>query len=477
MQLTGIEPAAGWTGAEIEAAVGAMAAADPAPNATLRALAARCPAPDGWAAAGHVPFSSARKWSSVTFAGHGTWLLGAPGVVGRELPAGLAATAARHQAAGRRVLVAGRLEDPSGVRVQPARASIAGLLVLAERLRDGTRDTIGYLLDQGITIKVLSGDAPATVAAVAAAVGIPAPQGCTDASAVGDDEASVGAAVAAASLLGRVRPAQKLAAVRALQAAGHVVAMIGDGVNDVQALKQADLGIAMGSGSQASRSVARIVLLDSAFAVVPQILAEGRRVIANIERVARLFVTKTVYAAVLAVAIGIAGDTFPFFPRHLTIVSTLAIGIPGFVLALSAGAPRAQAGFTRRVLTFAIPAGIATAPAVLASYALARTVAGVSMGQARTAALLTLLTVSGWVLVLIARPLNVARVVLLASLAAAAALLFAVPFARDVFGLRLPPAEVTLGAFGTAAVAIAVLTLWRWTVARYLPGLSHPGGQ
>ena len=133
------------------------------------------------------------------------------------------------------------------------------------------------------------------------------------------------------------------------------------------------------------------MLLDSAFAVVPQILAEGRRVIANIERVARLFVTKTVYAAVLAVAIGIAGDTFPFFPRHLTIVSTLAIGIPGFFLALSAGAPRAQAGFTRWVLTFAIPAGIATAPAVLASYALARTVAGVSMGQARTAALLTLL--------------------------------------------------------------------------------------
>ena len=349
--------------------------------------------------------------------------------------------------------------------------------MLAERLRDGTRDTISYLLDQGITIKVLSGDAPATVAAVATAAGIPAAQGCTDASAVGDDEASVGAALAATSLLGRVRPAQKLAAVRALQAAGHVVAMIGDGVNDVQALKQADLGIAMGSGSQASRSVARIVLLDSAFAVVPQILAEGRRVIANIERVARLFVTKTVYAAVLAVAIGIAGDTFPFFPRHLTIVSTLAIGIPGFFLALSAGAPRAQAGFTRRVLTFAVPAGIAAAPAVLASYALARAVAGVSPGQARTAALLTLLTVSGWVLVLIARPLNAARVVLLASLAAAAALLFAVPFARDVFGLRLPPAWVTLGAFGTAAVAIAVLTLWRWTAARYLPGLSHPGGQ
>jgi cation-transporting P-type ATPase E len=319
MQLTGIEPAAGWTGAEIEAAVGAMAAADPAPNATLRALAARCPAPDGWAEVGHVPFSSARKWSSVSFAGRGTWLLGAPGVVGRELPAGLAATAARHQAAGHRVLVAGQLQEEPGGQTQASQAPagqvrVAGLLVLAERLRDGTRDTISYLLDQGITIKVLSGDAPATVTAVATAAGIPAAQGCTDASVVGDDEASVGAALAATSLLGRVRPAQRLAAVRALQTAGHVVAMIGDGVNDVQALKQADLGIAMGSGSQASRSVARIVLLDSAFAVVPQILAEGRRVIANIERVARMFVTKTVYAAVLAVAIGIAGDTFPFSP-------------------------------------------------------------------------------------------------------------------------------------------------------------------
>jgi magnesium-transporting ATPase (P-type) len=402
-------------------------------------------------------------------------------VVGGELPAGLAATAARHQAAGRRVLVAGLLgEEPGGQvqagQIQAGQARVAGLLVLAERLRDDARDTISYLLSQGITIKVLSGDAPATVAAVATAAGIPAAQGCTDASGIGDDEASVGAALAATSLLGRVRPAQKLAAVRALQAAGHVVAMIGDGVNDVQALKQADLGIAMGSGSQASRSVARIVLLDSAFAVVPQILAEGRRVIANIERVARLFVTKTVYAAVLAVAVGITGDTFPFFPRHLTIVSTLAIGIPGFFLALSAGAPRAQAGFTRRVLTFAVPAGIATAPAVLASYALARAVAGVSTEQARTAALLTLLMVSGWVLILIARPFNAARVALIAGLAAAAVLLFALPFARDVFSLRLPPLPVAVGAFGAAALAIAVLTLWRWAAGRYLPGLSHPGG-
>ena len=165
--------------------------------------------------------------------------------------------------------------------------------------------------------------------------------------------------LASTNVLGRVRPEQKLAAVKALQAAGHVVAMCGDGVNDVQALKQADLGIAMGTGSQASRSVARVVLLDGTFAAIAPMLAEGRRVVANIERVAGLFVTKTVYAAIIAVAVGAAGIAYPFFPRHLTIISTLTIGVPGFFLALGRGAPRARPGFTRRVLSFTIPAGAA----------------------------------------------------------------------------------------------------------------------
>src|SRR6516225_4843848 len=143
-------------------------------------------------------------------------------------------------------------------------------------------------------------------------------------------EAEVADRIGSVGVLGRVRPGQKLAAVRALQQDGHVVAIIGDGVNDVQALKEADLGIAMGSGSDASRSVARVVLLDGTFAAVPQILAEGRRVIANIDRVARLFVTKTGYAAVIAVVIGIAGAGYPFFPRHLTLISTFTIAVPGF---------------------------------------------------------------------------------------------------------------------------------------------------
>jgi cation-transporting P-type ATPase E len=170
--------------------------------------------------------------------------------------------------------------------------------------------------------------------------------------------------------------------------------MVGDGVNDVQALTQADLGIAMGSGSQASRSVARVVLLDGTFSAVPKMLHEGRRVIANIKRVANLFVTKTVYAALIAVTVGVAGVTYQFFPRHLTIISTLTIGVPGFFLALAPGAPLARPGFTRRALAFTIPAWTAAAVAGLAAYAIARATPGVSDTAARTAATLAVFAVA-----------------------------------------------------------------------------------
>jgi cation-transporting P-type ATPase E len=466
MQLAQIEPVSDHTAGEVEEVIGAIAAADPAPNATMRALAARCPAPAGWEVTAQVPFSSARKWSAVTFAGRGSWVLGAPGVIGRGLPAGAAAAIARHEAAGRRVVLLGSTTRPADSTEPPSRLTPVALLVLAEHLRQDAEATVRYLLGQGITIKVLSGDAPGTVSAIAGRAGIPALGASCDVSELGDDESSVGGALRATNVLGRVRPGQKLAAVRALQAAGHVVAMVGDGVNDVQALKQADLGIAMGSGSQSSRSVARIVLLDSTFAAIPQMLAEGRRVIANIERVASLFVTKTVYAAVLAIVVGLAGVPFPFFPRHLTIVSTLTIGIPGFFLALAAGAPRALPGFTRRVLAFTAPAGVAAAGATAVSYAFARTSAGTTAIQSRTAAMLALFTISLWVLTLIARPLNAARIILVAGLGAGLGLLFAFPFTRRIFSLQIPPANVTLVVLSVVVVAITALTLWR----RHAPG-------
>ena len=479
--------------ARIAEVIGAMTAADEAPNGTIRALAARYDAPPGWTVQARVPFSSARKWSGVSFAGQGTWLLGAPGVVGgapglvggapgvvggvqgdpaasATLPAEVAGAVARHEAVGHRVLLLASTASPLDGERPLDGAEPAALVVLAEELRDDTAATVRYLLGQGVSIKVLSGDAPRAVAAIAERAGIPVTGRPCDASALSDD--AVAAALASASVLGRVGPGHKLAAVRALQAAGHVVAMVGDGVNDVQALKQADLGIAMGSGSQASRSVARVVLLDGTFSAVPKMLHEGRRVIANIERVAKLFVTKTVYAAIIAVAVGLAGITYPFFPRHLTIISTLTIGVPGFFLALAPGAPLARPGFTRRVLAFTIPAGTAAAVAGLGAYAIALSTPGVSTATARTAATLAVFAVGLWVLALIAGLPALMRVALVTAMAGALVLLLAVPLARRVFALQLPPVSVCAWAACVTAAAIAGLTVWtRW---RGRPGADEP---
>ena len=457
MRLAATEVLHGQPGVRIAEVLTAVTAADEDPNPTVRAIAAGCAQDPGWAVQARVPFSSARKWSGVSFAGHGTWLLGAPGVLTPALPAEVAASIARHEAEGQRVLLLAAAATPLGGDRVPA-AEPAALLVFTEELRDEAGQTVRYLAEQGVTVKVLSGDAPRAVAAIARHAGIPASGDPVDASGLSNEQ--MAAAITGAGVFGRVRPAQKLAAVKALQAAGHVVAMIGDGVNDVQALKQADLGIAMGSGSDASRSVARVVLLDGTFAAVPQLLDEARRVIANIERVAGLFVTKTVYAAVIAVVIGAAAVPFPFYPRHLTVVSTLAIGVPGFFLALAPGAPRARPGFTRRVLAFTIPAGTAAAAATLGSYALARVADGTSTEAARTAAMLALLAVSLWVLGIVARR-TAWRLVLVPAMAACLIPLLAVPLARVTFAVQLPPADLLLQVAGLVLAAIAGLTLWR----------------
>jgi cation-transporting ATPase E/undecaprenyl-diphosphatase len=407
-----------------------------------------------------VPFSSARKWSGLTFKGQGAWLLGAPAVIGAALPADVLAAVAAHEEAGRRVLLlaaAGTSLDGERGGGRPPAAEPAALLVLAEELRDETAETVRYLLSQGVTIRVLSGDAPRAVAAIARRAGIPARDEPCDASQLTEEQ--VAARIGSVSVFGRVRPAQKLAAVRALKQAGHVVAMIGDGVNDVPALKEADLGIAMGSGSEASRSVARVVLLDGTFAAVPQMLAEGRRAIANIERVARLFVTKTAYSALIAVSVSVVGAGYPFFPRHLTVIAALTIGAPGFLLALAPGAPRARPGFVGRVVGFGVPAGIAVGAAVLAADAIAHAVPGVSQQQARTASLLAACAMGLWILVIVGR--TRAATAMAVAMAACLAALFAIPGARATFALQLPPVSVLAAEAAVVAAATCALTLWQ----------------
>jgi cation-transporting ATPase E len=418
----------------------------------MRAIASAMPAPNGWVAVDVVPFSSARKRSSATFEGRGTWVIGAPDVL-LDADHELAARARTQAAAGQRVLLCGR-EDAG--EVIPA-----AFVVLEELVRPDAADTLRWFADQGVTVKVISGDHPETVAAIAARVGLEG--AAVDARHIDDFDSIVDDT----AIFGRVVPEQKRAIVGALQRAGHVVAMTGDGVNDVLALKDADLGVAMGSGTSAARAVAPVVLLDDRFSSLPAVVAEGRRTINNVERVANLFLTKTVYAFVLAIAIAVAGFPFPFLPRHLTIISSLTIGIPAFFLALAPTSARVQRGFVHRVLRFAIPAGVVAAAATFAAYALARQEPGTSTAEARTTATIVLFAVAMQVLLLLARPMTGRRRVLVALMIGAFALALAVPPARHFFALDLPDQVVAAAAVGVAAIALIVLDAGWWIARRF----------
>jgi cation-transporting ATPase E len=266
------------------------------------------------------------------------------------------------------------------------------------------------------------------------------------------------------SVFGRVSPQQKRDIVGALQRREHVVAMTGDGVNDALALKDADIGVAMGSGAPATRAVAQVVLLDGRFANMPTVVAEGRRVIANVERVANLFVTKTFYAMMLAVAIGIARWPYPFLPRHLTIVSSLTIGIPAFFLALAPNPRRYEPGFVRRVLFIAGPAGAVAAASTFAAYAVARHYDDLAVS--RTAATISLLVVGLWVLNLLARPITPGRFLLFGTMVLAFAVILGVRGLRNWFALGLPSGAAMWGAIAAAAVGVVTLEVG-WQIRQW----------
>src|SRR6266851_2583930 len=441
--------------APAEAALGALAD-DQARNATLAAIGQAFPPPPGWARQNGVPFSSARKWSAASFAGHGAWVLGAPEMVLPGSQDGLLSQAADLAASGRRVLALAHAPGPLNGEALPPGLRAVAFIVLAERLRSDAPPTIAYFAAQGVALKVISGDSPRTVSAVAARAGVPRASDPVDARDLPEDPGPLGQLLEEHSVFGRVTPHQKESMVQALQARGHTVAMTGDGVNDVLALKLADIGVAMGSGAPATKAVAELVLLDNRFATLPGVVAEGRRVTANIERVANLFITKTVWATLLAVAVGVTLLPYPFLPRHLTIIDTLAIGVPSFFLALAPNTRRYLPGFTGRVLRFAIPAGRIIAAATFAAYALARA-RGVPLVQQRTAATLVTLILSLCVLVLLAIPLTWRRIVLVGAVLAGFVLLFPVPAVRRFYALQLPRSglgtTLVVAALGAAALA------------------------
>ena len=444
-----------------------IAADDARPNASIEAIAGAYRNPPGWTVTATAQFKSATKWSGVSFGEHGNWVLGAPDVLQDPAsPVARQAEAAGSQ--GLRVLLLGSTDLPVDNPGAPDRVVPVALIMLEQRVRPDARDTLNYFADQGVSVKVISGDNAASVGAVASKLGL---RGETlDARELPTDPDELAETLQKYTTFGRVRPDQKRAMVRALQSRGSTVAMTGDGVNDVLALKDADIGVAMGAGSAASRAVAQIVLLDNKFATLPYVVGEGRRVIGNIERVSNLFLTKTVYSVLLALLIGITGLAakslgikalmFPFEPIHVTIAAWFTIGIPAFILSLAPNNERAQSGFVRRVMTAAIPNGAVAGIATFACYLLAFQGAAATAAQqtqASTSALITLLVIAVWVLAVVARPYTWWRVMLVALSGSAYVVIFSIPLARAQF--MLDPSNVALtgtalliGVFGAAIV-------------------------
>ena len=454
--------------------LGELGSADPRPNASLQAIIDAYPDTTEWRLTDTLPFSSARKYSGATFEEEPggrpvTWLLGAPDVLLAPGDPALAETV-RMNEQGLRVLLLARARDGVDVDSPEAAEGVrpVALVVLEQRLRPDAADTLRYFAKQDVRAKVISGDNAVSVGAVAAKLGL---EGATvDARRLPSDPDGMAGALDEGTVFGRVTPQQKREMVGALQSHGHTVAMTGDGVNDVLALKDADIGVAMGSGSEATRAVAQIVLLNNSFATLPSVVAEGRRVIGNITRVATLFLVKTVYSVLLAILVVCWQVEYPFLPRHLTLLSTLTIGVPAFFLALAPNKERARPHFVRRVMRYAIPGGALAALATFTTYLIARHhYSGPdALGAETSAATLTLFLISMWVLAIIARPYTWWRVGLVAAMGAGFLLVLVVPWLQEFFALKLVGMTMPWTAVGIAAVAAATLEfLWRWVDRRF----------
>jgi magnesium-transporting ATPase (P-type) len=457
LRVAGLVPAIGVDQEALARELASYAASAPSRNATLQAIADAGLADVGpRGVLGQVPFSSRRRWSALDF-GAESLVLGAPERFATADPL-LAEQARREASSGRRVLALGRSTARLQIAGQdppfPGEVRALGLVVLAERLRPSAAETVAFFVDQEVELKVLSGDAPATVGAIARDAGVPGSTAALDGEALPSDPAKLREAVLAAPAVGRISPEGKREVVDALDGAGRYVAMVGDGVNDVPALKQARLAIAQGSGTQMARSVADLVLVRGDFAVVPGMVAEGRQILRNIQRVAQLFVTKSVFAAVAALTIAIPTATFPLLPRQFTIASTVTIGIPAFVLALapSAGAWRPER-FLQSVARFAIPSGLAIGAGITAGYLLARYGFSLSLAESRTVAT-GVVVVCGLAAVMRLESQPGRRRLAVAALCAVMLLLFllalAIPLLRDFYELKTPTGEAVVAwAIGT----------------------------
>lgn len=477
------------------------------PNATGVAIMQGLGA-QGVAASEHIfnrlPFSSSRKWSAVQYVQssgeRATWYMGAPEVLLSAINYAntneILEKVNSYAELGERVLLLAKVSSVENSEVNSVAesdktfgdspticesAQPVALVRCSERIRDDARKTLEWFREQGVRCRVISGDNPTTVAAVAAKVGLTGERKpvAMDARKLPEDINELAKVLENVDVLGRVLPHQKKAIVQALHAQGHVVAMTGDGVNDTLALKEADLGVAMGNAAPAAKAVAQVVLVDSRFSHLPDVVARGRQVMANMERVAGLFLVKTVYSALISAGVVLLALHFPYLPRHITYIGSLTIGIPAFLLALAPNTRRYIPGFLKRVVRFAVPSGFAIAASVLATAVIAPRVLGLNLDDvvannliasrfivsnaqalATTRSICSVIVFVLGILVLasVAKPLRSWRGIMVALFAAAGVAGAFIPFTAKFFELHVPTAGSALTVM-LIAVVLAVI-LW-----------------
>ena len=471
------------------------------PNGTGQAVLAGLKAQGYGAGAveSRVPFSSARKWSAVRKSGE-TWYMGAPEVIISALEGDYSSVLQQvneYANDGNRVLLVARSTAPlsprSGLRDAVEGANVSdgpqldvqaepvALVLCSEKIREDAERTLAWFREQGVRCRVISGDNPVTVGAIARRVKLTGDHEpvAMDARELPEDVNELARVLENVDVLGRVLPDQKKAIVQALHTQNHVVAMTGDGVNDALAIKEADLGIAMGNAAPATKAVAQVVLVDSKFSHLPDVVARGRQVMANMERVASLFLVKTVYSALISLGVVLTQIPYPYLPRHITYIGALTIGMPAFILALAPNTRRYIPGFLKRVVTFALPGGIATALSVLLAAWVLPPVMGwnvtgdaADLSALRATSAIILFAMGVFVLARVARPLNGWRGVLVAVFAAAGVIGAFVPFVANFFALILPTGATmvaTLIALAGSALIFA-LCLWLAPLVRGLTG-------
>ncbi|HET6508099.1 MAG TPA: HAD-IC family P-type ATPase [Baekduia sp.] len=470
LRVVDVIPAEGVERSAVEAALARYGAGTPERNGTLEAVAQAYPA-EPLVTTARVPFSSRRRWSAITVDDGETLAFGAPE---RFALGALADVAERTAAEGRRVLAiaAGTASLPDAVADDagpPSDLSLLGLVVLGEQLRPETREMIAFLRAEGVAVKVLSGDAPRTVAAIARDAGIEVGDAPLSGAELPSDPVRLREVAERTGVVGRVSPEDKRRFVQALKDQGHYVAMVGDGVNDVPALKASRLAIAQGSGAQMARSVADLVLVRDSFAVVPPMVDQGRQSLRNLQRVAKLYVTKSAFAAFLILLIGTTSTAYPLLPRHFTLAATITIGIPTFFLALApSSGPWRSPSFVHDVARFAVPSGTLVGVGVLASYLFAIHPLAMGLTESRTVAI-TVLIVLGLYLILVLEATGLKRRTIVSVAVAALAGLYVAALAlgptRDFFDLATPNVGIVLTAL--CGSAFSIFALW---LSDFAPG-------